>query len=719
MTIQQNDLRFLISKSDLNEFVLPNFQRDFVWAVDKQKTLISTFIVGLPTGNFLTLLGTSKDFAARAVCFNTPIIPSNNCTYLLDGQQRFSTLKNAFQNLYDENKGKWKDTWDSLFKTLRYRYFLKLDDEGKDYFGYQNLHFDKAKFLNLEPSHIFDIITAKKILSNNFKEYFHPGYIAKDRKGRQIKDLALRRARIADHMAEEGIVPLYEILSTASSGVYLHKKVLEKIAHRRSEQLQLEVASNKKKLVKLLSFVDENIQEHVEAKNDVEIQKAWLRLQTNWATDISNYLESLLDYKMLEIELRSSETARAFAIFQVINEPGTPLNEYDLIVAKAARNQKLEQLTVRVFNQIHKPISLSPALTDKIKGQKPQSDCLETFGCLEDNIPCKEVKNRFLQILSVLVYNKIGKEDLTIDHLKRDKILSLTESNINAHCSKALDSLLKAFIFLRYRCGVISIEKIPYKLMVLPIAYCFLNEDNWRSKTVMNRIEYWYWASIFGGHYRQDQNKRALDDMLILEEFASVKKLPSTHFYYQRHDKILGVADYSDKTILLCKNTEYQIPTNIHEAILQYILSNQPYDFFKDSHGKYARLNSWAPVNTPSTNSVVLEDHHICPLFGTKTLDDTTTKTIRDNKKFILNSPLNRTYISKFSNRAIGPMDISKYIDYIGDPATFDHYIKLPVKDTYKRRANESDDEFYERVCSERYEVLLQSIKQELSQLID
>ena len=55
MEVKEPTLRSLIERSENNEFVLPNFQRDFIWKSEKQKTLLSSFIVNLPSGNFLSL----------------------------------------------------------------------------------------------------------------------------------------------------------------------------------------------------------------------------------------------------------------------------------------------------------------------------------------------------------------------------------------------------------------------------------------------------------------------------------------------------------------------------------------------------------------------------------------------------------------------------------------------------------------------------------------
>jgi hypothetical protein len=714
MNIQQRELKVLIQKSDNDEFVLPNFQRDYVWGVEQQKQLLSTFLVGLPTGNFLTLLGNSKDFSARAVCKNDTIVPTDNCIYLLDGQQRFSTLKNAFQNGYDESSANsWKENWNHIFRSLRFRYFLKVDDLSYDHFGYTNLLFDPVKFSNLEPSQVTDSIIEKKIQANNFKECFHPGFIAKDKQGKRVSDLIQRNNIIASLLAEQGLVPLYELYSI-TGGVPLHRKVLDKIASTRSEELKSEIAGNKKKLIHILSHVDENIEDYLTNGNEEKIMLSWLKLQTKWATEIYSYLEGLLAHKMLEIELLKSETARAFAIFQSINLPGTPLDEYDLIVAKAARNQKLSQLTIRLKEFLEKDVDLPDSLTYKINGKKPRVDDSATFGFIQDNVPSKDVKWRFLQLLSLIVHHQRYGKPATIDLTKREGILQLTEGDINSAYLEAITSVVRAFLFLRYRCGVKKVEELPYKLMLLPIAYNFIDDKSWNNKKVHDRIEFWYWSSLFSGHYRLDQNKRSFDDIFFLQSFIKEKNIDAaSNVFSNRYNIVLDQPEYSDKTILLHKHPEFLIPGSLHKGILQWILSNQPYDFLEKS-GKFERLTSWVT----SSGESVLEDHHICPLYNASTIG-ISSQDIRSDKKHILNSILNRTYISKDSNRLLGSMAPDDYIDYISEPAKFNHCISLPVKDHFRKKPNETDEEYYERICSGRYEVLVQEIKKELLQLID
>lgn len=102
--MKTRSLKELFIEDDNGKIILPNFQRDFVWEEKQQKELLATFLVELPISSILLLRGTPNDFNYRKLCYK---IESKNakedCFYLLDGQQRMSTLKSIFYNFFKEN----------------------------------------------------------------------------------------------------------------------------------------------------------------------------------------------------------------------------------------------------------------------------------------------------------------------------------------------------------------------------------------------------------------------------------------------------------------------------------------------------------------------------------------------------------------------------------------------------------------------------------------
>ena len=716
MEVKEPSLKTLIDRSENKEFVLPNFQRDYVWPIENQKKLISTFLVNLPSGNFLTLEGESGDFVAREVCNKNSITPKKNCFYLLDGQQRFSTLKNAFFNLYSEDPLDWRTTWSGLFSNLRCRFFISLAfNENHDYFGLNKLTFDEGSFNKLEPSMLEEKIIEKKILVQDSSKFFHPGYNPLDPLGNPINK-SKRQFILAKKLSEELLIPLYDLSNKDKQT--LIDNVLRAIAKNRIEELKVDTSTDAE-IITILEKIDPNIDDYLKGEMEKEIEETWSSLASSWTHSISNFLKTKLENTMVELQLKRDEVDRAFAIFEVINKPGTPLDEYDLIVARAARDTSKAQLSMRLVDELQKINNLPNALIYRINGEKPSGFIPDKFGTYIENIISQDLKTRFLQVLSIISHCKNQKEPLSIDHLKRGKILKLTTEEINDNFQNAITAVLRAYTYLHVRCGVVSVEQIPYKMMIIPIAYQFLDDKNWKSKKVHDKIEYWYWSSLFGGYYKMDQYNQALNDSLYLEKFINNK----SNNIESRRDKIFTIDDYCNDKIILFQDSENTLNPNVDKAILQYILSNQPMDFLKK--GTDIRLTSWAVANQNSfiynkrTEIMVLEDHHICPLAGKKKIGETNTSEIRKAKKEILNSPANRTLISKTSNRELAIFEPKDYFDYISDSSKYNHCIPTPVSTIYKRDfSSETDDEYYYRVINQRLQDIKSKIDEELLSLL-
>ena len=715
MEVKEPSLKTLIERSEKNEFVLPNFQRDYVWTLEYQKRLLSTFLVNLPTGNFLTLEGKDNDFPARQVCTSNSLTPKSSCFYLLDGQQRFSTLKNAFFNLYGEEPTKWKKTWDILFSNLQYRFYLSLRfNENHDYFGLSNLNFDNDFFNKIEPSMLEEKIVEKKIFIKDEKKPFHPGYNPME-KG-VPKPQHKRQFEIAKCLSDELLIPLYEFSNDNKSNLLF--QVLKIISTNRIHELTLQIIEENE-IIELLKNIEPNIDIYLKENNQTLIDQAWHSLALNWTNSVFAFFKSKLEITMVELQLKRDEVDRAFAVFEVINKPGTPLDEYDLIVARAARDNKLEQLSSRIKNNITEAINLPEALTYKINGIKPKLHYPYKIGALVNNVIAKDLKIRFLQILSIISHceKKINPETLSIDHLKRSKILSLKTDEINTNFNKSINAILRAYAFLHYRCGVVNIEQIPYKLMVIPISYQFINDTNWKSKKAHDKIEYWYWTSLLGGYYKMDQYSQAKNDVLALNEFIR----NNNKTLELRRTKIFEVDDYCNEKIILNQD-EIKLNPNIDKAILQYILSNQPFDFLDKKTEN--RLTTWGAAEETLfeykgvKETLVLEDHHICPLNSKKKIGESTTAAIRSDKKEILNSPVNRTYISKTSNREISVFTPKEYFEFISESAKHNHCIPS-IKSVYVQDSKETDDDYFNRVCKLRFEEIKREINSELLKLID
>ena len=156
-------LKDIFNRNDENKLVLPDFQRDFVWDKEQQKNLLASFITYLPVGTILLLDGKKDDFANKKICFpKESCEPKDDCTYLLDGQQRITSLKSMFTDLFADLDN-WAYTWDNIYKDLRNRWFIRLKprENEEDVFGYENLIFKPLNFY--EPSELLGYIECRII----------------------------------------------------------------------------------------------------------------------------------------------------------------------------------------------------------------------------------------------------------------------------------------------------------------------------------------------------------------------------------------------------------------------------------------------------------------------------------------------------------------------------------------------------------------------------
>lgn len=127
----QSNLKDFFENNQKGKLVLPNFQREFIWDSEKQRRLLSSFICQLPIGSLLILEGKKEDFASRRLCFiGDPPVLSDECSYLLDGQQRLSSLSSFFSNLFGEID-EYEQVHEKLYSALRNRWFIRLEPKKR------------------------------------------------------------------------------------------------------------------------------------------------------------------------------------------------------------------------------------------------------------------------------------------------------------------------------------------------------------------------------------------------------------------------------------------------------------------------------------------------------------------------------------------------------------------------------------------------------------
>jgi hypothetical protein len=632
----------LIEKDKKFELVLPHFQRRFVWEVVKdQKPLLQSMLSGVPVGGVLLLEGKKDDYVSRPLCFNKlePKIPEDKCVFLLDGQQRMSTMKSMFCDLFSPQeieRFSEVDNWQGLLAEvpakLHNRWFINIDDE-RDIFGLKKLYFDENK--QLDPYDFDECIDFYKIYKSKNKEY--------------------NPANTNENLVNWSVTKKLMPLCLLSGDRYSFKEVLKR------------VAGNK----------------FGESKDSRKIEE--------WAEKITVFLEDrTLKTDIHEILLGESGMQIGISIFEQVNRGGVKLDIYDLIVARMAFHKK--NLTDEIRDICKEDKEIIPNI---------DNDARNKFQVLnlgiwddKDDIPSKSLKKAFKNCLAICeLKNNKGLEHLTDKYIKERNLLNLDKDQIFNNWKDTMEILFSVFQFLHFRCGVAKLKDIPYELLIVPLFVFFAKHDNKPSKKDIDKIEFWYWASIFSGHYREKQSTRVIQDS---------KKIINGESFENMLSKIFKEDGYSDKDSLTRKK-ENGRQSQLDRTLIQYVISKEPYDFSKDNNkNKQTKISAYKIAAEEFSGQI----HHIIPL---NEIGD--SKKLRKDLEHPINSALNKVVISAKANLLILRIDDYK------KPA---NHLNLQCNFIPKPNDKKYNQEKYNLAdfLSDRFDLLEKDIKDHLERLI-
>jgi hypothetical protein len=697
-------LKDLFSWAEDHKLVLPNFQRDFVWKTEAQQQLLASFIIDLPIGNFLLLKGDNNAFISNELCFNRKANPKSECYYLLDGQQRLSTVKNIFNSHL--HNGKWQENFGHLHFKLKNIWYIDLEPNGpaSEFFGYDSLCFNnfandlKEKIPKLSRIEPLDIIDSLKFFpihkEKNKEKYYHPEC---DFKGKSDYDIQLE---IGFNFAHEDKIPLFDLLTSNKNII---RTCLKHLAEKKVDSLKGIVDDDPSKSINYLGHLDTSIENKYSNKSkfEKEINQIWNQLKETWIEDFFEYFKDLFKKEFLAPTVASNELSRATSIFEYMNKGGTPLDTFDIMVAKYVEIGKDNStLYDRLKNKLEEEIQIQSALSteDKAISYSPSF-----FNVFDNSIVSKPVKELFLNYLSIvngIFEGKVSFGEKDVSLIKKEKILNLKRGQIENSLNDALKALVRSIAFIQFRCGVPSFNSISYNLMLLPIGIVLIDDANWENPFTLNKIEFWYWTSLFSGRFREKQNVRSITEIGMLKNWIEGGEGVEIT---TRMDQMFKETNYCDLDTLLLKSEDKSVPNSIHNGLLQFILSQKPNDFVEEDK----KLKVWEL----SKNGTKLNDHHIIPLGSSVNLGQS-SKEIRKKKDNILNSPLNRTLITSKANAKISDMTVEKYLPLLSKAASYSHFI---ANEDYKTIS--FDDSYYKKFANSRYTLLTSQLLNELSQL--
>jgi hypothetical protein len=637
---QQRALGDLISEAERGTLLLPNFQRDFVWKADEARMLAASLLINIPCGSLLISKGQRKDFAARQVGkrasqSSTAETPTD---FLLDGQQRLSVVRCLFSDPFYQD---WVQEWDSTFRSLAVRWAVRVRFSGTDpdLFGLSDLKFTG---LPPEPDLLTDALISYSVTkTKGFDNWWHPAFMASS-------SPAERDVKITEGAVADGVAPMW-LLTSDESAVLV--QALRDIAEQRRRHL---FAQYKDGTLDEERFAD--LLRHGETWSGVSRDDVDERLRdrrSEWVQAVAAFLRDVRSFRFSTIELTSDELPKAIAIYEAINRGGSPLTPFDLVTARFASSGSTgEALQEQLREEIESwdpeiPVHLS---TDTVTTAWSPADRVSLING-ELTTP---FKNQFLQILAInpLAQNPVGRA-LKVDEIKQQRVLRLSSEQIESGWRHSTRSVIQAWRFLQLRCGIKDEGSLRNKLLILPIAYVLgAQESGEPEASTLNKIEYWYWASVLTDTYTRSQNELAVHDAAALGDWVYGA---ISNPFKARGDQILAVDGYSSRATLLRQDDE-RVGADADLYLLQLVLALGGRDILEDR-----RL---------SAHQDDLHDHHLIPL-GTATTVGQSSSEIRrskdDETARLLNSPLNRAYILGETNLKIGSRALAQYMNGISD----------------------------------------------------
>lgn len=693
----------LIENTNKCKIILPNFQREFEWDRNQQRDLLASILTNIPSGSLLLLKGEKTSFKSRKIGFNDNIDDLKNINdeplFLLDGQQRSTSIHSFFMDFFDKNSG---NNPELLYTKIQTRWFLNFNSDVNNFFGYDTLTFSKDELEKSTPLDIVDSIVYYKDINK--------------KKAKKFYDISFELKNIISDCIKENHLPLQLLKNNSSE----FNKAIELLAYKKLTELELDES----KWVQILEPIEPNINKLIsdlkvlkdEDLKNLEKQISGLKLSHlfKWSSAVQNYFEAIINQKIPVIELEPNHLCKASVIFEYLNKGGTKLTTFDLFTAKFYKLDIRNRINEKIETEIEVPGSFDIAYLSK---WNPNWFCITNP---KDGLS-KIFEDQFLNTLSLLVYlNKAsGKIDnIKIDHIKRDSILALKESDIEGLIDRAINGLIRTYCFLQLKCGTIKINDISYELQILPMTLLFSDNKYWaKRKTIectsaYKKIEYYNWITLFSGRYSKLQNEQSIKDIKLI--YSWVEKKKSIDDTYGLNSKafnwILDLEDFVNQDILMMKNTDSKTPTSIEQAIHSYILSKEPMDLDIEHKG-FGKIKAFEI----GMGEYEIEEHHLIPISHGKEKYSDSTKELRKDKSHILNSILNKAYIRKESNRFISNLPTHTYIGEIvkkhGTLPLSDFFIHYNPSNFKPNKTSQIN------FAKDRFLTLKQSIERDLKEL--
>lgn len=641
----------ILDRIKKNDLILPDFQRGFVWEQERMKKLYASILAKIPIGSILSLESQDDKFNCKQIGAKprSRILqkPNKTVCYLIDGQQRLTTLLAGFSTYYFENF--YNEEGDIASNDLLCLYFLKIpakdNNKSEDIFGVRNLSFKERNFSSSEMNELIDSKYLFEILSSEVKEKY-----AKKQKTFKSSDDVI-------------FTEIYNYCTSPNPDA----------TGQNFYRIPLQLINGEEGLVpeKRVEIMDSIANHHKGDKKDTA--------KTVWTSAVLKYFNGCLQgIGLEEIKVENSDKARAIDIYNNLNQGGVKLGILDLIIATVGtvedKNFYEQILDALNADFIFDKSALSSEMQTLIQNQTSYKP-FDIAGIMTAKGEMKKMfTSVFLDVLALLANKRKGKVfsakavkgDAPSGYFtplvtKEAEVLKLSAQDVIDNYKLAIVSIERALFFFQTRCGIREFDAINYKAQITVVAYFFSDDANFNNKKVHDLFEYWYWISVFAWMYPSNQKIEILSSIEEFGDFISHNESIDNFKYLKIYRKdVLDKKFYSDKeTLTMAKvaETEKYPPKVMTGYICQYYLSRgYGYKSFFIDKGK----NQKDDINVFYDGK--LEIHHLMPLGSDpdKKIGQT-TKYLRSKTENPFNSPLNMLLITKHDNSLISDMDYVKY----------------------------------------------------------
>jgi hypothetical protein len=459
-----------------NDLLVPDFQRGYVWNKQQQKELVASVLSGLPLGALLIVEGNVDDFLATKLGTNIEVqakeLRAQTAKFLVDGQQRLTTLVNVFSNFIHYNTA--GDSEMLKGDSLRLRWVLKIPrpkNVGEnDVFGVKTLEFSRSSYIPTVD--LIDYIDAYKY--DEQRGYVHSPEVYIDEIGSDHASTLSNSIIQSDR--DYYIIPLY-LFCDQNKRAVLDRELFGR---------HLPAA-----------ITDDLISAEIITEQE---RREWRRNAAPYWNDISYWVQEQIDrLNLQEVQFAAHERERAIEAYECMNRGGVALSIFDLLIAKASRADR--QFLTHFIQYIDDE---TPDCLNRLYGFKH-----EGARKFIDSVNSKDFIYAFRNLLGLYVGGSAR-----IIFTKEEYILnSITSEQIIESYMPIIDAMERAAQFLQERCGVQTYKQLQYKLMFVVVAYYYLQSEENVDK---RKLEAWWWSALFSAQFSRLANVQMIESIELL-----------------------------------------------------------------------------------------------------------------------------------------------------------------------------------------------------------